>query len=132
MPEGESPDYSSCGCGPDFRRPKPNGTCASCGGWLPGEKPPSLTAMWRGEKPVRPEGVTDEIVERAYMRFWVQDEHQFAQGKDAMRAALEAVWPEPQFTEDEREALLLHSEISSLGQPPAAPIKSARAKLERS
>jgi hypothetical protein len=47
------------------------------------------------------------------------------------KRALEAVWPEPLFTEDERKALLLHSEISSLGQPSAAPIKSARAKLNR-
>lgn len=38
-----------CGCSPEWRKPKSNGTCATCGGWLPGERPPSLTAMWRGE-----------------------------------------------------------------------------------
>lgn len=38
----------SCACGPDWRKPKSNGTCATCGGWLPGERPPSLTAMWAG------------------------------------------------------------------------------------
>lgn len=42
-------DPTLCGCGPQmpfgsgcmsqWRKPKPNGTCATCGGWLPGEKP---------------------------------------------------------------------------------------------
>lgn len=41
--EPRAPD---CGCGPAWRKPKPNGTCATCGGWLPGERPPSLVAMW--------------------------------------------------------------------------------------
>lgn len=27
-----------CGCSVQFRTPKPNGTCATCGGWLPGER----------------------------------------------------------------------------------------------
>lgn len=39
-------DPSGCNCGPGWRRPKPNGTCATCGGWLPGERPPSLTELW--------------------------------------------------------------------------------------
>lgn len=44
-----------CCCGPDWRKPKPNGTCATCGGWLPGERPTfgpyaSLTDMWRDIK----------------------------------------------------------------------------------
>lgn len=37
-----------CNCGFDWRLPKANGTCGTCGGWLPGEAPPSLTAMWAG------------------------------------------------------------------------------------
>lgn len=50
-------DYQpgDCGCSPEFRQPKPNGTCATCGGWLPGERPSfSLTGMWRGEIPPAP------------------------------------------------------------------------------
>lgn len=38
-----------CGCGPGFRSVKANGTCSTCGGWLPGERPPSLVARWRAE-----------------------------------------------------------------------------------
>jgi hypothetical protein len=44
----EASNAADCGCGPDFQRPKPNGTCATCGGWVPGERPPSLVAMWLG------------------------------------------------------------------------------------
>lgn len=44
---------NECGCGPDFRKPKDNGTCASCGGWLPGKGPgkdqPSLVALINGD-----------------------------------------------------------------------------------
>lgn len=36
------PSPSDCGCGPAFQQPKPNGTCATCGGWLPGERPKPL------------------------------------------------------------------------------------------
>lgn len=51
---------SDCGCGPGFQRPKPNGTCATCGGWLPGERPSSLVAMWRGPDCVAPATPTEE------------------------------------------------------------------------
>lgn len=30
---------TDCGCGPDWQTPKSNGTCGTCGGWLPGEGP---------------------------------------------------------------------------------------------
>lgn len=39
-----------CECA--VRSPKPNGTCANCGHWLPGEreKGPNLAAVWSGGK----------------------------------------------------------------------------------
>lgn len=46
----EAVSSGDCGCSPAWRKPKPNGTCATCGGWLPGERPPSLTEMWSGEE----------------------------------------------------------------------------------
>jgi hypothetical protein len=33
---------SDCGCEPAWQKPKANGTCATCGGWLPGERPKPL------------------------------------------------------------------------------------------
>lgn len=41
--------------------PKPNGTCANCGHWLPGEreKGPDLVAMWGG-------GATEDTNSDAY------------------------------------------------------------------
>lgn len=45
---------SDCGCSLEFCKPKDNGTCATCGGWLPGRRDdtpwgrrgPTLTEMW--------------------------------------------------------------------------------------
>lgn len=44
-----------CECPPSRRSPKPNGTCANCGHWLPGEreKGPNLVAMWSGTDAVK-------------------------------------------------------------------------------
>lgn len=55
----EEEEVSDCGCSPEFRKPKPNGTCATCGGWLPGQREDTpwgrrgytLTQMWAGEMP---------------------------------------------------------------------------------
>lgn len=44
-----TPDSSQCRCSPEFRHPKGNGTCATCGGWLPGEQSMPLTRIWSGE-----------------------------------------------------------------------------------
>lgn len=35
-------DPTTCGCSLEWRKAKGNGTCATCGGWLPGEKPAPL------------------------------------------------------------------------------------------
>lgn len=37
MARAENP--GGCNCESVFRRPKANGTCGTCGGWLPGERP---------------------------------------------------------------------------------------------
>lgn len=34
--------HGDCGCSPAWRKPKTNGTCGTCGGWLPGERPAPL------------------------------------------------------------------------------------------
>jgi hypothetical protein len=54
-----------------------------------------------------------------------------------MRRALEAVWPEPLFTEEEREVAhwaveLALSEVGHSRIAAGAVLRSARAKLERS
>lgn len=52
-----------CECSPQRRSPKPNGTCANCGHWLPGEreKGPDLAAIWGGKKERRTDA---EVMER--------------------------------------------------------------------
>jgi hypothetical protein len=41
---------ADCACSTDQRTPKGNGTCAACGGWLPGEreKGPNLVELFGG------------------------------------------------------------------------------------
>lgn len=76
--------------------------------------------------------VLDWLISVAPWRFWrLPVDTATLQSKVREGKTAEAVWPEPQFTEDERKALLRHSSISSLPHPPAAPIKSARAKPEQ-
>lgn len=43
-------EKSACGCSLEWRDARPNGTCATCGGWLPGESSAPLTALWSDVK----------------------------------------------------------------------------------
>jgi hypothetical protein len=81
-------------------------------------------------------GVWDEIVERALAVFIVAMQ-KTGTTREGLRAALEAVWPEPLFTEEEREVAhwaveLALSEVGHSRIAAGAVLRSARAKLERS
>lgn len=59
-------DGTECGCSPEFRQSKTNGTCGTCGGWLPGEKPLSLHERWTTDtlEPASPNAPEQEEEER--------------------------------------------------------------------
>ena len=113
---------SGCGCSPAWRRPRSNGTCGTCG-WLPGEAPPSLTAMWG--RPVEDEwvAVAHAPVSNPATGFSVVAGRFGLALMDVGVQSRERPWPQPGPDERPRVAVLVRRRDSQAAQARLAEIR---------